>query len=67
MTDCWSQKTTGLVVLRDKVELLVGFLQEEDDIGQDDDRHQLNFTPSVIQVSDSFEPVYKILYYITLN
>lgn len=39
------------------MELLVGFLQEEDDVGQNNNRHQLNFSSGVIQISHTFEPV----------
>lgn len=48
---------THFVVLSDEMELLVGFLQEEDDVGQNNNRHQLNFSSGVIQISHTFEPV----------
>ena len=52
------QKKGGvyLVVLSDKVELLVGLLQEEDDVGQDDDRHQLDLAAGVVQIGHALEP-----------
>ncbi len=45
-----------LVVLSDEVELLVGLLQKEDDVRKDDHRHQLDFTPGVVQVGDALKP-----------
>lgn len=48
---------TDLVVLSDEMEFLIGFLQEEDDIGQNDNRHQLDFASGVVQISYTFKPV----------
>ena len=47
--------TTYFVVLCDEMEFLVGFLKEENDVREDDNRHQLDFTPGVIQVGHTFE------------
>ena len=55
----WNLAGAYLVVLGDEMEFLVRFLEEEDDVGEDDHRHQLHFAPGVIQVGHSFEPAHK--------
>lgn len=44
------------IILCDEVEFLIGLLQKEDDIREHDDRHQLDFTSSVIEIGHTFEP-----------
>ena len=38
------------------MEFLVRLLQEEDDIGEDDHRHQLHFASGVVQIGYTFKP-----------
>ncbi len=45
---------TSRVVLCDEMEFLVQFFKEENHVREEDDRHQLDITPGVIQVCHTF-------------